>query len=72
MPVRAVAFSTSSMRPADTPWGAAVNLDQAGSDEVRDFITGNALRWLRDFGIDGLRLDAVHALRERARDRLAG
>jgi malto-oligosyltrehalose trehalohydrolase len=45
-----------------TPWGPAVNLDQPGSDEVRDFIIGNALRWLRDFHIDGLRLDAVHAL----------
>ncbi len=47
-----------------TPWGEAVNLDQAGSDEVRDFIVGNALRWLRDFRIDGLRLDAVHALKD--------
>jgi len=47
-----------------TPWGQAINLDQAGSDEVRDFIIGNALRWLRDFRIDGLRLDAVHALKD--------
>jgi len=47
-----------------TPWGAAVNLDQAGSDEVRDFIIRNALRWLRDFHVDGLRLDAVHALED--------
>ncbi len=45
-----------------TPWGAAVNLDDAGSDEVRAFIVGNALHWLRDFHLDGLRLDAVHAL----------
>ena len=45
-----------------TPWGPAVNLDQPGSDEVRDFITGNALMWLRDYHLDGLRLDAVHAL----------
>jgi maltooligosyltrehalose trehalohydrolase len=44
-----------------TPWGKAVNLDQPGSDEVRAFIVGNALMWLRDFHIDGLRLDAVHA-----------
>jgi maltooligosyltrehalose trehalohydrolase len=48
-----------------TPWGEAVNLDQPGSDEVRDFIVGNALRWLRDFRIDGLRLDAVHAMEDR-------
>jgi maltooligosyltrehalose trehalohydrolase len=45
-----------------TPWGPAVNLDQPGSDEVRRFIIGNALMWLRDYHLDGLRLDAVHAL----------
>ncbi|MEU6404843.1 malto-oligosyltrehalose trehalohydrolase [Streptomyces sp. NPDC046985] len=45
-----------------TPWGSAVNLDAPGSDEVRDFLTGSALAWLRDYRIDGLRLDAVHAL----------
>jgi len=48
-----------------TPWGPAVNLDQPGSDEVRDFLIGNALMWLRDFHLDGLRLDAVHALEDR-------
>jgi malto-oligosyltrehalose trehalohydrolase len=47
-----------------TPWGPAVNLDQAGSDEVRAFLTGNALMWLRDYHLDGLRLDAVHALED--------
>jgi maltooligosyltrehalose trehalohydrolase len=45
-----------------TPWGAAVNLDDAGSDEVRRWIIDNALMWLRDYHLDGLRLDAVHAL----------
>ncbi|RST17903.1 malto-oligosyltrehalose trehalohydrolase [Streptomyces sp. WAC05374] len=45
-----------------TPWGAAVNLDAPGSDEVRAFLLGSALAWLRDYRIDGLRLDAVHAL----------
>ncbi|MGW9024848.1 malto-oligosyltrehalose trehalohydrolase [Streptomyces sp. NPDC055722] len=45
-----------------TPWGAAVNLDAPGSDEVRAFLTGSALAWLRDYRLDGLRLDAVHAL----------
>ena len=44
-----------------TPWGPAVNLDQAGSDEVRAFIVDNAMMWLRDYHLDGLRLDAVHA-----------
>jgi maltooligosyltrehalose trehalohydrolase len=45
-----------------TPWGPAVNLDQPGSDEVRAFIVENARAWLRDYHLDGLRLDAVHAL----------
>ncbi|MFJ2373180.1 malto-oligosyltrehalose trehalohydrolase [Streptomyces sp. NPDC087769] len=45
-----------------TPWGAAVNLDAPGSDEVRAFLLGSALGWLRDYRLDGLRLDAVHAL----------
>ncbi|MFD6418708.1 malto-oligosyltrehalose trehalohydrolase [Streptomyces sp. NPDC060194] len=45
-----------------TPWGAAVNLDAPGSDEVRAYLLGSALAWLTDYRIDGLRLDAVHAL----------
>ena len=45
-----------------TPWGEAVNLDGADSDEVRRFFCDNALMWLRDYRIDGLRIDAVHAL----------
>ncbi|MEV6804215.1 malto-oligosyltrehalose trehalohydrolase [Streptomyces sp. NPDC051129] len=45
-----------------TPWGSAVNLDASGSDEVRAFLLGSALAWLRDYRLDGLRLDAVHAL----------
>jgi malto-oligosyltrehalose trehalohydrolase len=48
-----------------TPWGPAVNLDQPGSDEVRSFIVDNGLMWLRDYHLDGLRLDAVHALEDR-------
>jgi maltooligosyltrehalose trehalohydrolase len=45
-----------------TPWGAGVNVDQPDSDEVRAFIVENAMMWLRDYHIDGLRLDAVHAI----------
>ncbi len=45
-----------------TPWGPGVNLDGPGSDEVRRYIIDNARMWLRDFHLDGLRLDAVHAL----------
>lgn len=44
-----------------TPWGDAVNFDDAGSDEVRRFFIDNAKMWLRDYHFDGLRLDAVHA-----------
>ncbi|MFC7218414.1 malto-oligosyltrehalose trehalohydrolase [Streptomyces polyrhachis] len=47
-----------------TPWGAAVNLDGPGSDEVRAYFAGSALSWLRDYRLDGLRLDAVHALHD--------
>jgi maltooligosyltrehalose trehalohydrolase len=45
-----------------TPWGAAVNYDGAHSDAVRRFFIDNALMWLRDYGFDGLRLDAIHAI----------
>ncbi len=45
-----------------TPWGAALNYDGAHSDAVRRFFIDNALMWLRDYGFDGLRLDAVHAI----------
>jgi maltooligosyltrehalose trehalohydrolase len=45
-----------------TPWGWAVNFDDAGSDEVRAYFIANALYWLDTFHIDGLRLDAVHSI----------
>ena len=45
-----------------TPWGDAINLDDTGSRGVRDFILDNALHWLREYHLDGLRLDATHAL----------
>ena len=47
-----------------TPWGDAVNVDDAWCDGVRHFILENALMWLRDFHIDALRLDAVHAIKD--------
>ena len=49
-----------------TPWGDAVNFDDAGSTEVRSFFTDNALMWLRDYHFDGLRVDAVHAMHDRS------
>jgi maltooligosyltrehalose trehalohydrolase len=45
-----------------TNWGAAINYDGPHSDPVRRFVIDNALMWLRDYGFDGLRLDAVHAI----------
>jgi maltooligosyltrehalose trehalohydrolase len=47
---------------ASNPWGEGINIADAQSDEVRRYIIGCALRWMRDFHADGLRLDAVHAL----------
>jgi maltooligosyltrehalose trehalohydrolase len=50
----------------DTPWGQAVNVDGPHSDEVRRYVVENAVRWVRDFHVDGLRLDAVHAIIDRS------
>jgi maltooligosyltrehalose trehalohydrolase len=49
-----------------TPWGGAVNLEDSGANEVRRFFCDNALMWMRDFHLDGLRLDAVHAFVDRS------
>ncbi|MGB7274015.1 MAG: malto-oligosyltrehalose trehalohydrolase [Geitlerinemataceae cyanobacterium] len=45
-----------------TPWGSALNFDDAYSDGVRNFFIENALYWFRDHHIDALRLDAIHAI----------
>ncbi|HYL79755.1 MAG TPA: malto-oligosyltrehalose trehalohydrolase, partial [Candidatus Acidoferrum sp.] len=45
-----------------TPWGPAVNYDGADGRGVREFIIANALHWVREYHIDGLRLDAVHGI----------
>ena len=45
-----------------TPWGQAINFDGPDSDPVRQFFIDNARMWVRDFHIDGLRLDATHAI----------
>lgn len=47
-----------------TPWGKAVNYDDAWSDAVRRYVIENVLMWFRDFHIDALRLDAVHAIKD--------
>jgi maltooligosyltrehalose trehalohydrolase len=45
-----------------TPWGTAVNFDERGSDGVRAFFLENVRHWVRDYHVDGLRLDAIHAI----------
>jgi maltooligosyltrehalose trehalohydrolase len=50
------------LSPVANTWGDGVNLSGPGADEVRRHIIDCALRWMRDFHVDGLRLDAVHAL----------
>ncbi len=45
-----------------TPWAAAINYDGPDSDAVRQFAIDNARMWVRDYHLDGLRLDAVHAI----------
>jgi malto-oligosyltrehalose trehalohydrolase len=59
LPMLAPAFFTERHQ---TPWGAAVNYDGPGCAEVREFVIENALHWLRHYRLDGLRLDAVHAI----------
>jgi len=50
-----------------TPWGAGVNVDGDGNHVVRDFFFHNALYWIEEFHIDGLRFDAVHAISDDSR-----
>ncbi|PWH05899.1 malto-oligosyltrehalose trehalohydrolase [Brachybacterium endophyticum] len=57
-------FGPYFTRRHETPWGWAVNLDDEGSDEVRAFLLQVARHWLVDMNLDGLRLDAVHELRD--------
>lgn len=47
-----------------TPWGNAINFDDAWCDAVRNYFMQNVLMWFRDFKIDALRLDAVHAIKD--------
>ena len=47
-----------------TPWGAAINFDGEAGDVVRQFYVANTLQWLNEYRFDGLRFDAVHAIRD--------
>jgi maltooligosyltrehalose trehalohydrolase len=46
----------------ETPWGRAMNYDDADSDPVREWVLQSAEQWIRDFHLDGLRLDAIHSI----------
>ncbi|MGO4044607.1 malto-oligosyltrehalose trehalohydrolase [Actinomyces johnsonii] len=59
-------FGPYFTRAHHTPWGEAVNYDHDGSQQVRAFVIDSALRWLRDFHIDALRLDAIHEIKDDA------
>jgi maltooligosyltrehalose trehalohydrolase len=48
----------------ETPWGKAVNYDGEQSDGVREWVLQSATGWVRDFHVDGLRLDAIHAIHD--------
>ncbi len=53
-----------------TPWGAAVNYDDPDALPVRAFVLHNALYWIEEFHLDGLRLDAVHAIKDDSSEHL--
>ena len=59
-------FGPYFTRAHHTPWGEAINYDHDGSKQVRAFVIDSALRWLRDFHIDALRLDAIHEIKDDA------
>ena len=61
LPVYAPQFFTDRHK---SPWGAGINFDGEHSRPVRDFVIQNALYWLHEFHLDGLRLDAVHAIQD--------
>ncbi len=59
------AYCPEFFNPAhQTPWGAAINFDGERSRTVRDFFVHNALYWVDEYRFDGLRMDAIHAIRD--------
>ncbi|CAN5508963.1 malto-oligosyltrehalose trehalohydrolase [soil metagenome] len=56
------AFAPVFTKKHKTPWGQAINLDDRGSEGVRQVFIDNVMHWLREYHVDGLRLDATHAL----------
>ncbi len=64
LPLYAPEFFTDRHK---TPWGQAINFDGRCSRPVRDFFIHNALYWLEEYHFDGLRFDAVHAIKDESR-----
>jgi maltooligosyltrehalose trehalohydrolase len=56
------AFGPYFTEKYETPWGRAINYDDADCDPVREWVLQSAEGWIRDFRLDGLRLDAIHAI----------
>jgi maltooligosyltrehalose trehalohydrolase len=56
------AFGPYFTQKYETPWGRAINYDDADCGPVREWVIQSAEGWVRDFGVDGLRLDAIHAI----------
>jgi maltooligosyltrehalose trehalohydrolase len=56
------AFGNYFTEKYETPWGRAINFDDEHCDPVREWVLQSAEGWVRDFHIDGLRLDAIHAI----------
>ena len=52
----------TSRASTETPWGRAINYDDRDSDAVREWVLQSAEQWIRDFHLDGLRLDAIHSI----------
>ena len=62
------AYCPQFFNPAhQTPWGAAINFDGEHCRTVRDFFVHNALYWVEEYRFDGLRMDAIHAIRDDSR-----
>jgi maltooligosyltrehalose trehalohydrolase len=58
------AFGRYFTRRYETPWGPAINYDGEDSDPVREWMLQSAAGWVRDFHLDGLRVDAIHAIHD--------
>ena len=54
----------------ETPWGQAINFDGPDSDPVREWVLQSAESWIRDYNIDGLRLDAIHSIYDTSADHI--